>query len=374
MSLRKIVGSVTSGCAPALLAVLGTLAQPAPCHAQATPKATPEATAPGKDLESILKIADYIKTRNGSVLLGRLKGGERGWVSFEIVDVEEDEVKLIDIAELRAGSSEFQVDIEHVGRVVGKIAAADKPGYFTIDKAGETITAPLTDIILLKRIELKFMERLDGYLGAGYSYTNASGIGRLNLTEAVIYGTEKFRVFQYGIAVYTLGDDWSAADQIDSGLGGMLGLKGRWLALQYFQYQKIHATGIESRVVSISGAGMRLVHNRWLDLGAVTGITLQKERAENGTEADLQSEIPLFLDFKLGIVRQRLELSGTSIFYTSLSVNDRYRFDNRLKLEYEPIKHLKIGLQGLFNRDTKPLDPTKDGTNWNLSVNFGYTF
>jgi hypothetical protein len=190
----------------------------------------------------------------------------------------------------------------------------------------------------------------------------------------VTYGTNRFKVFQYGIAAYTIGDDWDAADQIDAGLGGMVDFKGRFLLLQFFQYQKIHAMGIESRVLSVSGGGMRLVHDRYFDLSLVSGLTLQKERTEDGVESDLQTEIPLYFDYRLGIVKARLELTGTSIFFTSLSVDGRYRWDNKVKLDFEPIKHFTIGLQALYNHDTKPLDPAKERTSWNLSLNLGYTF
>ena len=56
--------------------------------------------------------------------------------------VEEDNVKLLEVADLRVRSSEFQVDIAGAGRVMGKIGVTDEAGFFTILGAGEPVTAP----------------------------------------------------------------------------------------------------------------------------------------------------------------------------------------------------------------------------------------
>ena len=172
----------------------------------------------------------------------------------------------------------------------------------------------------------------------------------------------------------TFGDETPGADQVDAGLGGLVRFGQSWLALQYFNYQHIVASGVDARLLSVTGGGIRLAHNRWCDLITATGITLQKERADNGTVGDLQTELPIYLDFKLGIPERRLGLDGTAAFYQSLSIGDRRRIDGRLKLDLGLVGNLTIGLQALYNHDTQPLDQTKDKTNRSLSLNVGYKF
>ena len=84
----------------------------------------------------------------------------------------------------------------------------------------------------------------------GYSYSTASGIGRLNLTEAVTYGTYLQGVFQHGTMLVTFGDETPGADQVDAGLGGLVRFGQSWLALQYFNYQHIVASGVDARLLS----------------------------------------------------------------------------------------------------------------------------
>ncbi|MEN9569041.1 MAG: hypothetical protein RL172_272 [Bacteroidota bacterium] len=324
--------------------------------------------------DSLLKVADFIKTKNGNSLLGRLKSGALGKIIFEIVDVEEDPIKLKDIAVIRAKSGQFEVDVKGHKRITGTIETTGQPGYFKINNGTDSIQGLLTDIILIKRIELKLMERLDGYLGVGYSYTSASGISRFNFTNALIYGTEKIKLFQHSATLLTLGDGQDGVDRIDAGVGGLLGIKGKYLALQYFQYQKILATGIDTRWLSLTGGGIRLVHSRALDFSLLTGISFMREKTVKGVLADIESEIPLMADFKLGISIPKLSITNAAIFYKSLTSGSRYRFDERLKIDYELIKNFTFGAQLLYNHDSKPIDITQKKSDVNISLNLGYKF
>lgn len=325
-------------------------------------------------IDTLLTKADILKTKNGNFVIGQLKTAERGKLAFKIVDIEEEEIKLKDIAEIRAKTADFQVDIRGHKRFVGRIESGGKPGSFMAYNARDTIIAPITDIIQLKRVELSFLERFDGYINLGFTYSDASKISRFTLNNATIYGTEKYKFFQTGSVILTLGDNVSGVDRVDLGLGGFYGLNDRWLVLQYFQYQKIQSMGLKSRISSISGAGLRLAHTRTLDFNAISGITLQKEWAISGVEAKLQAEIPLLFDFKLGIITPKLELSGMAIIFGSLSVPNRIRLDDRISLTYEAIKDFTIGLQGLYNYDTDPISIGQSKQDLNISVTLGLKF
>lgn len=319
-------------------------------------------------------LSDYIRTKSGNFLIGELKGSDKGKIIFDIDDIETDEIDLEDISEIIAKSTDFQVDMEDNKRVVGKIDKSNKPGCFMIYNSTDTFEYYIEDIVLLRRFESIFSDRFDGYLNISYSYNNSSGVGRLNFSNEFTYENANFYFFLPGSVSLTLDDGEKTIDQIDVILGGYYDLNENWLLLQFFEYQKINSLGIESRMISISSGGRRIVHNTFLDLNLLTGISFQKEYAINGTVGSLQAEIPLVVDFRLGISDPELTLTGLSVFYTSLSVKDRYRFDTRANLSYEFIDNFTIGTQLSLNFDSKPLDPTQKQTNIDVSVTFGIDF
>jgi hypothetical protein len=347
---------------PLILASLTTLGRAA------------EPAGPASGMDSIPAAADVIRMKNGSLLLGKLSGATLGVLAFEIVDIGETEVKLKDVAEIRASNAQFQVDSEGRKRLVGTIRPDVSAGSLVVASATGDVVIPFTEIIRLKRIDQTLLEKLDGYVGIGYSFTSASDVTRWSLTQFATYATGDWRVFQHLSVINTETPAKSGTDRIDAGLGGFYAIEGTWIAMQYFQYQKIPSIGVEDRWISITGGGRRIVHSRVLDLSLLSGITFQKEHGVNGADGGVQSEIPVVLDFAFGMPTTRLDFAGQAIYYHSLSESGRHRYDARLNLNYELIKNFKIGLQFLYNFDSEPLDPTSERTDRSTSFTVGYTF
>lgn len=313
--------------------------------------------------------------RTGSVLLGRLKTGELGKVVFEIADIEETSIALKDIAQIQAPSSDFQLDIVGMPRVAGKIGAGPAAGRFVVSGMAPDTSFALTDIIRLKRIELKLMERLDGYLGFGLTNISGNDVKQASLSEYVSYATENWKVYQYlSLITSDVADSGYSTDRLDSGLGGVLGLAGRWLAMQHFQYQKIPSVGLDSRWSSITGGGMRLVHVPTMDLNLLSGLGLQRETDTSGDRSAIKREIPVVLDFNLGMPKYDLELSSMAIYYYGLTDSGRRRSDVRMKLDYEVVENFTVGLEFVYSHDNEPLNATGDENDHSIVLNVGYTF
>jgi Protein of unknown function, DUF481 len=340
----------------------------------ATVGSAAEPASPAPSMDSIPAAADVIRMKNGSLLLGKLSGATLGVLSFEIVDVGETEVKMKDVAQIRASNADFQVDSEGRKRLVGRIRPDVTAGSLVVVSATGDVVIPFSQIIRLKRVDQTLLEKLDGYVGIGYSFTSASDVTRWSLTEFSTYATANWRLFQHLSVINTETPVKSGTDRIDAGLGGFYAFDGTWIAMQYFQYQKIPSIGVDDRWVSITGGGKRIVHSRVLDLSLLSGITFQKEHGINGAEGGWQSELPVVLDFAFGMPTARLDFAGQAIYYHSLSESGRHRYDARLNLNYEMIKNFKIGLQFLYNFDSEPLDPTSERTDRSTSLTVGYTF
>lgn len=318
--------------------------------------------------------ADMIKLRTGSILFGILKKAEHGYVTFNIVGIGDTEIKIDEIIELIAPSAEFQVDVYQQPRTVGKLDATATPGQFTLSgRAGETYD--LSDVSLLKRVELTLLERLDGVVAVGYTATSGSGVKQAALVGIASYTTLNTKVFAH---LELVGSDKGSGgfdvDLFDTGLGGLVGLKGKWLGLQYLRYTEIPAVGLDSRMTSITAGRMRLIHNPVADLNLFTGLALQRERAVGGERSATKTEIPVVLDLAMGIPEYSMKLDATAIYYRGLSDSGRNRFDLRAGLSYEVFANFTLGLQYNYNYDSEPLNPQGDESNESTTVTVGYQF
>ncbi len=232
----------------------------------------------------------------------------------------------------------------------------------------------LEDVVLIKGVDVKFVDQLDGNVGIGFSASTGTSI-QLSFQQAAGYTTEENYAFEHlSVIMSDANREGFNIDRLEGGLGDQLTFDITWLALQYFLYQKIPSVGVSARLTSISAGGYRILHIPSMDLSLLSGIALQHETPVGEAARPLQVEIPLLVRYDLGIPEYDTRLSVMPIFYHSLSVANRNRLDFRLDFYHEVIKDLTVGLYILYNVDTKPLDPSLPKSSTTTTFDVGYEF
>lgn len=324
--------------------------------------------------DSLFKKADGIQLKTGSVLIGQLASVEKGKVRFKIGDVGEEEIRIVKIAYLKAISGEFLLDLQgDRKRYYGKLDTGSRAGYCRLVNDSGSRELALADIIYLQRKEITFQERFDGAINIGYSYTTSNNIGRFTIGNLAMYGNDRYKIFQHFTGIYTTGDG-NGMERIDAGLGGYYVFEGRWLVLQYLQWQRLLATGVNGRSISSTGAGFRIAHNRWTDLSALSGISFQKENAINGVSGSIHAELPIIVDWKVVLPVPELTMRTMAIYFSNLSEPGRHRWDLRSNIDIEIFKSFTAGAQVLYNAENRPLVTTAHNSDINFSLVFGYKF
>jgi hypothetical protein len=324
--------------------------------------------------DAVVKRADLIRLKTGVVLIGQLTAIEKGRLKCLIADIGELTIKTAKISCLQALSGQFLLDLEgERERVYGQLDSTSREGYCRLITVTGSREIALADIIYLQRKKISFKERLSGTINIGYSYTTSNNIGRFTAGNLAMYGNDRYNIFQHFTGIYTTGDG-TGMERIDLGLGAYYTFKGKWLLLQYLQWQRLLATGVNGRTISSTGAGARIVHNRWADLSALTGISFQKENAINGVSGSIQSELPLMIDGKIVVFSPDLTLRTMAIYFRSLSEPGRHRWDLRSNLDMVLFKNFTAGVQLLYNAENRPLLTTAHKSDVNFSLVFGYRF
>jgi hypothetical protein len=293
---------------------------------------------------------------------------------MDISVLDEQEIDLEDVAELRAKSTVFQIDIQNIGRIIGKIDASKKEGNCKIYTLSDTLEIPLTDIVLLKRISKDFEDHFEEWAALAFSFSTSSGISRLTFGNETAYETEKFKLFETASIMLTRDTGKIVIDMADVTIGGQIEIKEVWMAYQAFEYQIIRSAGLNDRYITFTGFGRRLVHNRIFDLNILTGIDFMKEYASDGKVGNVQAEIPLMVSYDLKIIDPGIELSGASVYYHSLSVPGRHRIDSYLRFNYEIADGFTVGILSSFTYDNIPLYKEGKKSDFNISLAFGYEF
>jgi metallo-beta-lactamase class B len=349
-------------------------AAPAPATASAGPAAgTPAALPP---LPSIPPGADMIRLKTGTVMFGRLKSASYGMLLFDLVSVGDTEIKIQEVTQLVASSADFELDMNGQERQTGKIGAGTMAGEFVFTpEGGAPSTLALAEVVKVKRVELELLERLDGIVGAGYGYSSGTDSQQLSTISYATYSAGSYRLTgYYGLVMADAPGQSLQTVRMEAGLGGLVSFSGRWLAMQYFLYQEIPVMGVNSRYVSITGGGRRLVHNPRMDLDIGTGIVVQRENPAGGPAREEQYELPIVLNLQYGLPRHQSRIGVNSVFYHSISESDRNRLDVRTSLTHELFTNFTFGLEVLYNWDSDPIAPGADDSSTTVSFQAGYKF
>jgi len=311
---------------------------------------------------------------NGQVLIGKILSGRFGEIVIDDRDLNNIEVKAYKIKKLST-TREFRIETNSKEKHVGIIQASEKPGWVEI-LTENNIRIPI-EIINLDEIiplEKKFLERLQGNLAAGFSYTKSSTIGQLNLSSEVKYATP---LFEYYLSVSMNGSidsiDYSR-DREDISLFVLYSLSPTWFLTAGANYQRNLELSIARRYQELIGGGNKLFIRQHWQLLALSGLTFNQEKSTGGESQGLLIEIPLIIRFNFFKYRHpNLQVSSVQTMSLSLSQKGRFRYANTTSFSWELFKDFRLNINPYLNFDNQPPDASSQ-TDYGISIGLTFEF
>lgn len=319
-------------------------------------------------------VTDVVEVKNGDRLTGKIIKIFRGELYFDGNETGDVRIDLKQISFLMGRSKSFIIESVDNQRLIGKIERASTTGNVLIKSLSDSIVLKIDEIIILNGFESKLIERIDGNVNLGYSFTKSSDITRFNLSNELSYTAEKWRTIQSFSSIYTIGDG-DGIERINADLTTIYTLQKRWLALGDFQFQRMLELGVASRVIGIVGAGRKLIQNKNIGLIAGTGISAQRESSVDGSVSNVEAELPILIRLNLfQLKKPDITVSSSLNYYYSLSVSKRFRVDYKIDFNYEVVKNLLVGFQFFYNYDSKPLAENISYNDFGNVLTVGYKF
>ena len=317
---------------------------------------------------------DMVQMQNNDRLTGEIIKVQRGQLYFDGDITDEVTIDLKDIKSLKGQMHIYRIEIINKGLYIGKIAYASQDGYFLIVRANDSLLFPITDIAWLRSYTDVFLQRVEGSLYIGYTYTRAGGFDPVNISNQLLYTRGKGQVYQGFSGIYPA-TDGNGFERIDAHMGLRYLLNSRWIALTHLQYQRIVELGLKARMLNMTGAVRRLIENRHILLDAGTGIAVQKEYARDGGISRLQAEWPAIFDFSLfQLGKPDLDIIASVHLFYNLSEANRFRMDYTVTVSYEIVTDFTIGMQFYYNYDSKPFLHSTTHSDFGNVLTLGYTF
>ena len=259
------------------------------------------------------------------------------------------------------------------GRIYyGSLITVDSAGYNAMVHMGGIEILNHNNIVSLVASKDKFLDRFDGSVSAGYSYTKASQVGQVNFS-----GNAKYQAPKYGTEI-RYSNIFTKTDTVTSQtMNGSLTLD-RILPQKWFVYTSLSLESNSEQNLKLRtnlgfGGGNKLVYTNFLVLSLTAGTQFNREisteNAQNNAEAILRSDFSVFR-----YDSPKINLTFSASVIPSLSDWGRIRTELDSKLRWEILSDFFISWTLGHRFDSRPLSATAARTDYWVVLGLEFTF
>lgn len=316
---------------------------------------------------------DVVIMNNGDRITGEVKKLEYGLLTFKTDDAGTLTIKWDKIASL-TGKDTFEVETEE-GRVFfGSILESSIPDTLTIATDKFRFEVEKASVVSIIPIKNRFLKRLDGSAGIGFSYTKATTLAQLNLSTTIQYRTHKVGTsFSYDGSFSTQNDaDPSRRQELTYVFHNYL--PGRWFYGALTGFEQNSELGLDLRINLGLGGGRNLIQNNRNVIQAMLGVQGISEwlKGESSSNMDIEGIVNVnYSLFKYDSPKSSITITAT--MFPGITDWGRLRSNTNIKISQEVISDFTIGLTFYSSFDNRPPEGSAKN-DWGVTTNIGYTF
>lgn len=229
-------------------------------------------------------------------------------------------------------------------------------------------------VVAITPLEATFLQRLDGSISIGFSYTKANQLAQLTSDLNVRYRTPLRTLVLDANSIVTSQEDEETTQRQDISLTYTRLFENRWFTFLTTGAQTNDELGLDLRVSLAPGAGLNLVQTNSNTLMVAAGLSGNREWSGNSDggynlEAFVGAEHSLFrYDYP------KTDVTTGITAFPSLTTSGRIRTEIDISASREIIPDLTLILTFYHSYDRKPADPDAHKTDYGLVTSIGWTF
>ncbi|NVK05385.1 MAG: DUF481 domain-containing protein [Flavobacteriia bacterium] len=297
-------------------------------------------------------VKDTLWLRDGQVLYGSITELDVGVLKFDAQSIGDIEVKHFDILSMYSTSKFYRLRSFKGFEYYGWLFRGDT-GEVRIYNLMDTTSVQLIEISTLNSYEDGFPQRWSGLIGAGYSFTRSSNIGRFNIDASAHYKGERVEYDFSANSILTSVDEVVSREREIGSFVGNRFVSQRWSIFSALSYQRNQTLGLLYRTQA--GAGMtyrRYLNNRTRFAIGAGAFYNYEENFEN--VALSSTEAPILFSFRFFKYRgAKVSLIIEQQLFIGITESGRIRNDGEVSLNWELINDLSLNLSLYNNYDSQ---------------------
>jgi hypothetical protein len=316
---------------------------------------------------------DTIYMRNGDRITGELKKFEYG-----LLDLSTDAMKTISIEFDRINSIHsskfFEIRMKSGDKFFGHLQKSDILSTVNIISINDTLPKRLWDIILIVPIKRTFIQKIDGSLDLGLSYTKASDVFQYSLNFNLTHRTN-FYSTRFELESILTDDGEKKTNNSTLGLDVTHYLPNKWFTSIIAQGQQNTELNLDYRLQTGYGVGYDIARTNFIRFYALGGLLVNQEHTIDIDETSQNIEALVRLNFKWFQYRHpKIDVTNRINLYPSITSFGRVRMEYNLSSKFEIVKDLFLNLQLYDYYDSQTSDGSKANNDWGIITSIGFTF
>ncbi len=296
---------------------------------------------------------DSLVLSNHDVMIGEIKGMDRGVVTIETKYSKEDfKVKWGEIKNISTTTS-FMITLKNGDRLNGRIRTVDSSSLLIqLDDQSKKMIQ-YDELVYLKPFKTGFIDRLHAAIDFGFSLTKAQNFKQVTLRSNIGYVAKNWSADVTYNTLFSNQDKTTSIKRTDGGLTFNYLLPKDWYIPASITFLSNTEQQLDLRMLEKLGVGNYLHHSNHSYWGVAGGFTYNSERYANTAprktwEAYLGTELNLY---DIG----DLSLLTKLALYPSITESGRWRYDFNFDTKYDLPLNLYIKLGITYNYDNRPV-------------------
>jgi small nuclear ribonucleoprotein (snRNP)-like protein len=305
-------------------------------------------------MSSVNAQADSLVLKNGNIIVGEIKGMDKGVLTIETNYSDKDfAIEWSGVKEIYS-KSVFLITLSDGRRTNGSLQSIDAGSKVSImTTTGEKIESSIVEIVFLKGVKSNFWSRFTANIDVGLSVTKANNLTQLSANTRAGYLADKWQAEAYYNMLNSSQDSVETTKRIDGGLSFKYFLQRDWYLATSVNFLSNTEQALKLRTTGKLGVGRFITHTNRQYWNAGAGLSFNNENFSNGDpkrnslEAYGGSELNLF---DIG----DLNLLSSFYAYPSLTESGRWRTDFKFDAKYDLPLDFYIKLNLTWNYDNRP--------------------
>jgi hypothetical protein len=314
---------------------------------------------------------DIVTFYNGDRVTGEIKLLDGGILKLGTDSMGTLSIEWQDIARVESDYY-YEIQISSGARLFGSIEQSKHPGQLRVAGLGEEHNVDWLNVVRIRPIESKFIDRIDAYFSAGYSFTRANSLTQTSARGTIGYENEtSLNQLDARTNLTDSEDSSSSSSKVELDRAVWTSRESVFRSV-FTNYEQNDELDLNYRVGVGAGLGRFFIDTYQNRLAGIVGLqVITEENKRQGTEENIE----LYLSSRYQAWRfntPELQLNFGLNLYPSITQSGRMRSSSDLNLRWELFEDLFLDLTAYGTYDNRAEGDS--GVDYGVTTGLGYDF